>query len=100
EGDWRRLGKRAKPPKVKPGKAEKTLVLVDLPRGEARMRRPHSEEDLVVSPRFLGRAVPARPGETRRQTLARAILGSDLIPHAMVARTWDALLGGGVVAPS
>ena len=80
-------------------KVPKTFVLVDVPRGEARMRRPHSEEDLLVSPRFLGREVLPREGETRRQALARAVLASDLFPKAMVARTWAQLFGIGIVDP-
>jgi hypothetical protein len=80
-------------------KAQRTVVLADIKRGEARMRRPGSEEDQLVSPRFLGRSVNERPGETRRQALARAILGSDLFPKAMVARTWAQLFGTGLVDP-
>jgi hypothetical protein len=84
-------GKKIKPPK--------TTHLVDVPRGEARMRRPGSEEDQLVRPRFLGRDLLDRPGETRRQTLARAVLASDLFPKAMVARTWAQLFGTGLVDP-
>jgi uncharacterized protein DUF1549/uncharacterized protein DUF1553 len=80
-------------------KAMKTFVLVDVRRGEARMHRPHSEEDVLVSPRFLGREVPGLAGETRREVLARAILGSDLFPKAMVSRTWAQLFGKGIVDP-
>jgi hypothetical protein len=80
-------------------KAMKTLVLIDVNRGEARMRRPHSEEDQVVSPRFLGREVTPEKGESRRQALARAILASDLFAKSMVARTWAQLFGVGLVDP-
>jgi hypothetical protein len=80
-------------------KVPKTMVLVDVPRGEARMRRPKSEEDQLVSPRFLGRDVAARSGETRRQALARAILASDLFAKSMVSRTWAQLFGMGIVDP-
>jgi hypothetical protein len=80
-------------------KPDKTVVLVDVGRGEAKMRRPHSEDEVVVKPRFLGRALTVRPGETRRQTLARAIVASDLFAKAMVDRTWSQLLGHGIVDP-
>jgi hypothetical protein len=85
-------------PAVK-AKADKTVVLVDVNRGEAKMRRPHSEDDVRVQPRFLGRALTARPGESRRDTLARAIVGSDLFAKSMVSRTWAQLLGHGIVDP-
>src|SRR6185436_10088991 len=88
----------AAPPKKK-NKAMKTFVLVDVKRGEARMHRPHSEEDVLVSPRFLGRDVAPQGDETRRQALARAILASDLFPKAMVSRTWAQLFGAGLVDP-
>jgi hypothetical protein len=84
-----------------PGKAkpDKTLVLLEAPRGEAKMRRPHTETDVTVRPRFLGRELTARPGDTRRRTVARAIVASDLFPKAMVSRTWAQLLGHGVMDP-
>jgi hypothetical protein len=88
----------AAPPKKK-NKAMKTFVLVDVKRGEARMHRPHSEEDVLVSPRFLGHDVTPQGDETRRQALARAILASDLFPKAMVSRTWAQLFGAGLVDP-
>jgi hypothetical protein len=80
-------------------KAMKTFVLVDVKRGEARMRRPRSEEDQLVSPRFLGRDVSPRNGETRREALARAVLASDLFSKSMVSRTWSQLFGAGLVEP-
>ncbi|HXU79915.1 MAG TPA: DUF1553 domain-containing protein, partial [Polyangia bacterium] len=86
-------------PKKKKAKAMKTFVLVDVKRGEARMHRPHSEEDELVSPRFLGHDVAPRGEETRRQALARAILGSDLFAKSMVSRTWAQLFGAGLVEP-
>jgi Protein of unknown function (DUF1549)/Protein of unknown function (DUF1553) len=83
----------------KKAKSMKTFVLVDVRRGEARMHRPHSEEDELVSPRFLGRDIAPHGDETRRETLARAILSSDLFPKAMVSRTWAQLFGAGLVEP-
>jgi hypothetical protein len=104
EGDLRdasmmMAGDEAAAPPKKKNKAMKTFVLVDVKRGEARMHRPHSEEDELVSPRFLGRDVSPQGDETRRQALARAILASDLFPKAMVSRTWAQLFGTGLVDP-
>jgi hypothetical protein len=82
-----------------PPKNPRTLVLFDAPRGQARMRKPKSESDVTVQPRFLGRPLGERPGETRREAFARAVLESDLFPKAMVARTWAQLFGQGVVDP-
>jgi hypothetical protein len=85
-----------RPSKNKP---DKTVLLFDAPKGEAKMHRPHSEVDVTVKPRFLGYEVTARPEESRRQTVARAILGSDLFAKAMVARTWAQLFGHGMPEP-
>jgi hypothetical protein len=78
-----------------------TFAVHEVRRGEARMRAPRSESEVVVAPRFLGRATDAAgaTGEPRRQTLARAVLASDLFPKAMVARTWTQLFGAGIVDP-
>ncbi len=78
---------------------DKSLVVVDTNKGQALMRRPRTELDVVVAPRFLGYAVAERPGETRRQTFARATLASDLFAKSMVARTWAQLFGHGIVDP-
>jgi uncharacterized protein DUF1549/uncharacterized protein DUF1553 len=85
----------------RPGKAkpDKTLVLFDAPRGEAKMHRPHSEEEVTVAPRFLGAELTQRPFESRRVTVARAIIASDLFAKAMVSRTWAQLFGHGIVDP-
>jgi hypothetical protein len=80
-------------------KLDKTVVLIDAPRGEAKMHRPHSEEEVVVAPRFLGAKVTELPYESRRATVARAIIASDLFAKAMVARTWAQLFGHGIVDP-
>jgi hypothetical protein len=92
-------GEEMAAPTKKKNKAMKTFVLVDVKRGEARMHRPHSDEDELVSPRFLGHEVAPQGDETRRQALARAILASDLFPKAMVSRTWAQLFGVGLVEP-
>jgi hypothetical protein len=77
----------------------KTFVVFDQRRGQARMRKPRTEKDVVVEPSFLGRRPVTPPDETLRQTLGRAVLGSDLFPKAMVARTWKQLFGRGLVEP-
>jgi hypothetical protein len=80
----------------------------DGPRGErvrarisARLKQKGRELPpwALVEPRFLGRDVPAKHGETRRQTLARAIVGSPLFARVTVNRTWAAFFGAGVVDP-
>jgi hypothetical protein len=63
------------------------------------MRKPHSEDEIPVRPRFLGRDLRDRFGESRREVLARAVVASDLFPKAMVARTWSQLFGYGIVDP-
>ncbi len=80
-------------------KDDKTYVVLDQGRGQAKMRKPRSEEDVTVKPRFLGFAPTVQRGETRRQTLARAIVASDLFGKAMVARTWAQLFGRGLADP-
>lgn len=54
----------------------------------------------ATEPRFLGRKVPPLSGETRRQTLARAIIGSDLFAKEAVNRSWALLFGRGIVSPT
>jgi hypothetical protein len=80
-------------------KKDRTVVLIDAPRGEARMHRPHSEDEVIVAPRFLGARVTELPYESRRATVARTIIASDLFGKAMVARTWAQLFGHGIVDP-
>jgi hypothetical protein len=81
------------------GKAQKTLLVLDVRRGEAKMRKPHSEEEIPVGPRFLGHELREQPNQSRREALARAVLGSDLFAKSMVARTWSQLFGHGIVDP-
>jgi hypothetical protein len=85
---------RARPKKQRP-------ALLDRPRGEMRMPTatdpPGTRTGERVQPRFLGRVLPARPGQTRREVLAEAVIGSDLFAKAVVARTWARLFGHGVV---
>jgi hypothetical protein len=84
------------------------VLTSDGPRGE-RARRKAAERAaakgrevppwLVVEPRFLGRDVSPLAGETRRQTLARAIVASPLFARAAVNRTWALFFGAGVIDP-
>jgi hypothetical protein len=83
---------------AKPGKVPRIPAVIDVDNGDAIMRRPHSTQELIVQPRFLGRAVMPGEDESRRQALARAVLASDLFPKAMVARTWSQLIGRGLGA--
>jgi hypothetical protein len=79
-----------------------TYAVFDQRRGEARMRPPRSEDEVVVQPRFLGAAPTARGGQLsdgRRAQLARAVIASDLFPKAMVARTWAQLFGTSIAEP-
>ncbi len=76
-----------------------SFVVFDQRRGEAKMRAPHSETDVPVQPRFLGRTPEPQGDEGRRETLARAVIQSDLFAKAMVARTWAQLFGQGMVDP-
>ncbi len=84
---------------VAPMAGPPSFLVFDQRRGEARMRPPRSETDVVVPPRFLGRPLAAPPDEGRRTTLARALVESDLFAKAMVARTWSQLFGQGLADP-
>ena len=98
-----------------------SFSVFDQPRGEARMRAPRSEQEVVIKPRFLGRetAIPQLPpgaiedrpqrrrrlaqfedrNQNRRLAFAQAAIASDLFPKAMVARTWAQLFGAGIADP-
>lgn len=76
-----------------------SFTVLDQRRGEAKMHPPHSEEEILVAPRFLGAAPTERAGESRRPTLAHAVVTSDLFAKAMVGRTWTQLFGSGIVEP-
>jgi hypothetical protein len=76
-----------------------SFMVLDQRRGEARMRAPRSESEVVVQPRFLGRTPPGHGDDGRRQILARAVIESDLFAKAMVARTWAQLFGHAMVDP-
>jgi hypothetical protein len=82
-----------------PGPAGRSFVVFEQRRGEARMRAPRSESEVVIAPRFLGRKPAGQSDESRRETLARAVIESDLFPKAMVARTWAQLFGHAMIDP-
>ncbi len=78
---------------------EKSFELVDQPRGEARMRAPGATADVVIKPKFLGRTLHGTSDEPRRQTLARAVVESDLFGKALVGRVWARLFGAAPLDP-
>ena len=81
------------------GSGKKTLVLFDVPKGQAIMKKHGTGEDVIVAPRFLGREPEHAEGDTRRAVLAREIVASDLFAKAAVNRTWAELFGRGIVDP-
>ena len=56
-------------------------------------------EERVAAPRFFGRDIEPLRNETPRETLARAVTGSELFAKAAVDRTWTELFGRGIVEP-
>ena len=76
-----------------------TYELFDQPRGEAKMRAPGASKEVVIKPRFLGRVLEEPAGESRRQTLARAVVASDLFAKTLAGRIWAQLFGAGPVDP-
>ncbi|MEM7153033.1 MAG: DUF1549 and DUF1553 domain-containing protein [Myxococcota bacterium] len=81
----------------------KAFRVIDKPRGEMRMPTeqdaPGDRSGPRVDPAFP--AIDAMPGndETRRQALARGIIGSDFFAKATVNRTWAQMMGRGIVDP-
>lgn len=77
--------------------------LVDKPRGEMRMPTqtdaPGDRSGPRVAPSFPALDVDPRPDETRRQTLARGVVGSPLFAKAAVNHAWAQLMGRGIVDP-
>ncbi len=62
--------------------------------------RPNANMPLRrVAPRYFGAELTPQPGETRRQTLARALIASPLFARAAVNRTWTRLFGRGTTDP-
>ena len=75
--------------------------LSERPRGEMRMPTatdaPGRRTGQRVAPSFLGRELAIADGQSRREALAQAVVGSDLFAKAVVARTWARLFGQGLV---
>ncbi len=90
-----RRGKRNKMDKSAP----RLVTIKDRRRGELRIPLADGSPGEVASPRFLGRDVKSLEGESRRETLARAIRGSDLLAKTVVNRTWATMLGRGLLDP-
>jgi hypothetical protein len=80
-------------------KEEKSLSVVDVGRGEAKMKRPGAEKEERITPKFLGHEALPKGDQSRRQALAGAIEASDLFAKSMVNRTWAHLFGRGLVEP-
>ena len=80
-------------------KDNKVYTVFDRPNGQMKFKKNGADKETVVQPRFFGRDIEALPGEGRRDTLARAIVGSDLFAKTFVDRTWEQLFGRGIVEP-
>ena len=85
------------------------LMIEDRPIPARAAQRPRFQERLkkrpdlayaFAEPRYFFRAIDPRPGETKRQRLARAILTSDLFAKAAVNRIWTHLLGQPIAGAS
>jgi hypothetical protein len=80
-------------------KDDKVYTVFDKPNGQAKFKKAGADKDTVVQPRFFGRVIAPLPDEGRRDTLARAVLASDLFAKTFVDRTWAQLFGRGIVEP-
>jgi hypothetical protein len=80
-------------------KDNKVYTVFDRPNGQMKFKKNGADSETVVQPRFFGRNVAPLAGEGRRDTLARAVLGSDLFAKTFVDRTWEQLFGRGIVEP-
>lgn len=80
--------------------SKKTPTIIDRPRGEQYMPTiedpPGEHSGPRVAPGFLSRPANERTRD-RRAALARAIIDSDLFAKTVVARTWERLIGRGLV---
>jgi hypothetical protein len=77
----------------------KIYTVFDKPNGQMKFKKNGADKETVVQPRFFGRNIPALAGEGRRDTLARAVVASDLFAKTFVDRTWEQLFGRGIVEP-
>jgi hypothetical protein len=91
----------AVPPGAPADRAErnKRFLVFEKPNGNVKLKKAGSDRETVVAPRFLHHEVAPLPGEGPRDTLARAVIGSDLFAKVVVDRTWAQLFGRGIVEP-
>jgi hypothetical protein len=82
-----------------PPPPDRRYLVFDRPNGKAKLKKNGMGPEIEVAPRFFGRDVPPLPGESPRDTLARAVVGSDLFAKTAVDRTWAQLFGRGIVEP-
>lgn len=68
------------------------VALQEAERGELKVKLHGRAAREKISPSFLGRESDGKPH--RREALADAVLASDLVTRAAVARIWEHLLGG------
>ena len=80
-------------------KDDKVYTVFDKPNGQMKFKKTGADKETVVQPRFFGRTLAPLAGEGRRDTLARAIVASDLFAKTFVDRTWEQLFGRGIVEP-
>jgi hypothetical protein len=81
------------------GMPPKRFLVFEKPNGKTRLKKAGAAQEIVVPPRFFGRDVAPLPGEASRDTLARAVVTSDLFAKTVVDRTWAQLFGRGIVEP-
>jgi hypothetical protein len=81
------------------GPPDRRYLVFDRPNGKAKLKKNGMGPEIDVAPRFFGRDVAPLPGESPRETLARAVVGSDLFAKTAVDRTWAQLFGRGIVEP-
>jgi len=89
-------------PDAEPGgknKGPPALVVFDRWNATYDMVPPGETEGQAVAPRFFGRDLVPIEGETRRATVARAIVDSDDFARVTVNRTWYVLTGVAPVEP-
>jgi hypothetical protein len=77
----------------------KIYTVFDKPNGQMKFKKTGADKETVVQPRFFGRNLAPLAGEGRRDTLARAIVASDLFAKTFVDRTWAQLFGRAIVDP-
>ncbi len=82
------------------GGGGRSPTIVERPRGQMHLPTasdgPGEHNGPRIDPAFLGRA-PQLDDTGRRAALAQAVVASDLFAKTVVARTWERLMGRGVV---